>query len=94
MFMSSEKLTVSATEQLKDAFKEIKQKIPDKLISLKLFTDFVIEKESVYDCRDGLRRIEKTYYGYIADYNLTELLKEYQSNIATHEAGKHRTTAV
>ncbi len=92
--MSPENLTVSANQQLKDAFKNVKQKIPDKLISLKLFTDFVIEKESEYDCREGLHRIEKTYYGYVADYKLTELLKEYQFNIENYEAGEHRTTAL
>ncbi len=94
MSMSSEKLTISANQQLKDTFKSLKAEIPINLISLKLFTDFVIDKEPGYNDRDGLKLIEKTYYGYKADYNLTEILKEYQSNIQTYEAGKHRTTAV
>ncbi len=79
--MTDEKFK-SASEQLKEIFREIKEPlIKTKQISVQDFTKFVIEQDNFFDCVEGIELIRNTYYCRKADYHLTEYLKQYKEQL-------------
>lgn len=72
-------LELSPTQILKKKFKKTRTELANNAnASLEEFAKFVMKKEPVYDCLDGIKKIQNSWYGKHADYRLTELMEEFK----------------
>lgn len=74
--MEKEFLTANAATQLKHVFKSLKENLKGK-VSLTQFREFVLSIQPYYNTPAMWKHIENVFYGRVADYPLTEYLKQY-----------------
>ena len=86
--MNKETLTFSATDQLKQAFKEKRDQLKDQgKITCTQFTEFVASSIPEYNTPAGFDRIRNAYYGIVADFTLMRSLEKYESILNTNQNG-------
>lgn len=69
---------VSAAQEVKEAFKAIRDRLTNQnLISLEQFIEYVQAHEDEYNCAEGYNHIRNAFYLRTADYKLTRMLEQY-----------------
>lgn len=70
---------ITANELIKIRFKDIRKTVKERGFILRDLTDYIIQQEPNYDCPEGWSKIEKFWFGRVADLRLLELSKEFLS---------------
>ena len=84
--MTKQKLTFevpSASQQVKDEFKEKRDSLE---IKLPQFVEFVSAQDEYYNNPHGYNHIRNVFYGRCADLNLNKMLDDYETTINQNQS--------